>query len=145
MALIRITRRCALPPAEAWRRLTRWERHAAHVPLTRIVVATPPPNGPGTRFTARTGPAAAGFDDPMEVVEWRPPDGIAAGRCRLEKRGRVVTGWAEIEVVPDGAGCVVRWTEDVRVRAVPSVLDALTAAGGRWMFGRAVDGLLAAP
>ncbi|MDI5969255.1 SRPBCC family protein [Streptomyces sp. SL13] len=143
MALIAITRRCELPAEEAWRRLTRWEGHAAHVPLTRIVVETPPPNGPGTRFTARTGVGAAGFDDPMEVVRWQPPQPGAAGHCRLEKRGRVVTGWAQIEVAPDGTGCVVRWREDIRVLRLPAVFDGLTAAGGRLMFGRAVDGLLA--
>lgn len=145
MALIRITRRCPLPPREAWRRLTRWERHAALVPLTRIVVETPPPNGPGTRFTARTGVGAAGFDDPMEIVRWRPPGPGTAGRCRLVKRGRVVAGWAQIEVGPDGAGCAVCWTEDIRVRWLPGAFDPLTTAVGRWMFGRTVDGLLAVP
>lgn len=145
MALFRITRPSDLPAAEAWRRLTRWERHADLVPLTRIEVETPPPTGVGTRFTARTGAGPLRFDDPMEVVRWQPPDGGAAGLCRLEKRGRVVTGWAEIAVRPRGSGCEVEWREEIRVRLVPSAADPVTALSGRLVFGRALHGLLSRP
>ncbi|WNI19539.1 SRPBCC family protein [Streptomyces sp. ITFR-21] len=139
-----IERRTALPPAETWRRVTSWERHTATVPLTRITVDTPPPSGIGTVFTARTRVGPLGFDDPMRVTVWEPPAGDAgAGRCRLEKTGRSVTGWAEIEVFPDGAGSLVRWREELRVRRLPGALDAATAACGRLLFGRALDTLLA--
>ncbi|MCD0484484.1 SRPBCC family protein [Streptacidiphilus sp. ASG 303] len=142
MAPFRIERLTALPPDEAWRRLTDWERHAAHVPMTRITVTTPPPNRAGTAFTARTAVGGVGFDDPMEVVAWEPPAAGRPGRCRLEKRGRTVTGWAEIEVAPHGAGSRVVWTEEARVRGVPALFDAPSRWAGRLLFGRAVDGLL---
>ncbi|MCZ4124370.1 SRPBCC family protein [Streptomyces sp. H39-S7] len=143
MALISIERSSPLPVDEVWRRLTRWERHAAHVPLTAITVTTPPPTGLGTVFVARTGLGPVGFDDPMEVVRWEPPTPGGTGRCRLEKHGTLVLGWAEIEVGAHGAGSRVTWREELRVRGLPRLFDGLTARSGRLMFGRAITGLLA--
>ncbi|HET6861360.1 MAG TPA: SRPBCC family protein [Streptomyces sp.] len=142
MALFRIERRTHLSADEAWRRLTAWERHGAHVPLTRVRVTTPSPTGPGTVFVARTGAGPLGFDDPMEVVRWEPPRADGPGRCRLEKRGSVVLGWAEFDVrsVPGGA-CVV-WTEELRVRGLPGVFDGAIVRAGRLLFGRELRSLL---
>lgn len=138
MALFRIAARTPLVPAEAWRRLTDWERHAAQVPLTRITVTTPPPTGRGTVFVARTRLGRFGFDDPMEVVDWQPPH-----HCRLEKHGRVVTGWAEIDVrEAPGGGAYVGWTEDLRVRGLPRFCDPLLGRAGRAVFRRAMRALL---
>ncbi|MFI7012556.1 SRPBCC family protein [Streptomyces sp. NPDC050145] len=136
---IRIVRETPLSPAEAWRRITDWERHGTVVPLTRVTVLTPPPTAAGTVFVARTGlgPRFA-FDDPMELVAWQPPR-----RCRMEKRGRVVAGWAEFEVrALAGGGARVEWREELRVRGVPAVADPLLAAAGRLVFGRALNALL---
>ncbi|MFF8814822.1 SRPBCC family protein [Streptomyces pactum] len=145
MALIAFRRRSPLPPAEAWRRVTDWPRHSAHVPLTRLSTEPPGPTRTGTVVLARTGRGRLGFDDPMEVVRWEPPGPDGTGRCRLVKRGRVVVGWAEIEVRPDGAGSVVSWREEARVRLLPRLFDPPTAWAGRRIFGRVVDTLLAAP
>ncbi|MCK8680783.1 SRPBCC family protein [Streptomyces lichenis] len=146
MSLFRISRTTPLPPAEVWRRLTDWPAHGAQVPLTRTRVLTPGPSGPGTRFTARTGIGPVGIDDPMEVVRWEPPgEGPgASGICRLEKRGRVVTGWAEFELraEPDGS-TRVWWTERIGVRGVPRVAGPLLGGAGKLVFGRALDKLLA--
>ncbi|MFP8885221.1 SRPBCC family protein [Streptomyces mangrovi] len=142
MPLIRIERRTHLPAEEAWRRLTTWENHARHVPFTAITVTTAPPTGVGTRFTARTGTGRAGFDDPMEVVRWQPPTADRPGRCRVEKRGRAVLGWAEAEVVPADGGSLAVWSEEVRVRGLPRLLDPPTAWAARLLFGRVVTGLL---
>jgi hypothetical protein len=110
------------------------------VPLTTIILT---PSG----FVARTGVGRIAFDDPMEIVSWLPPAPGAAGHCRLEKRGTFVTGWAEIEVREaagaDGAGSVVIWTEELRLRILPRVFDRPTAWAGHRVFGRAVRGLLA--
>lgn len=145
MALFRIDRESSLPADEVWRRLTAWERHADVVPLTRVSVRTPPPSGEGTVFVARSGIGPVGFDDVMEVVTWRPAAG-GGGLCRLEKRGSFVTGWAEIEVSPlAGAGSAVAWREDLRVRWLPKVFDGVLVRAARWMFGRAVDGLVSSP
>ncbi|MEW1860259.1 SRPBCC family protein [Streptomyces sp. NBC_00669] len=148
MALFVIERTSALPPAEAWRRLTTWERHSATVPLTRIEVLTPPPSGVGTAFVARTAVGRAGFADPMRVEVWQPPGGDGHGRCRLVKTGRVVVGWAEIEVGPAAGatrtGSRVCWREDLRVRGLPGALfDPVTSLAGRLVFGRVLDTLLA--
>lgn len=146
MALFRIDRRTEAGPAEVWRRLTDWPRHSGSVPLTRITVTTPGPTGVGTVFVARTGVGRLAFEDPMEVVVWQPPERESPGRCRLVKRGRVVTGWAEIEVRPgprgSAAGAQLVWREDLRVWRLPRLLDPLTARVGRLVFGRALTVLL---
>ncbi|MFC9113518.1 SRPBCC family protein [Streptomyces sp. NPDC057092] len=143
MATFQLHRTAPLPLDEAWRRLTTWPRHGEVVPLTRVTVTTPPPTGEGTVFVARTGLGPLAFDDPMEVTVWRPPAGGTPGFCRLEKRGRVVTGWAEIEVGPGPGGRAgVVWRENIRVRFLPSACDALLARAGRQVFGRAVNRLL---
>ncbi|TXS44736.1 SRPBCC family protein [Streptomyces sp. t39] len=143
MAVFRIGRTTELAAAECWRRVTDWPAHSAGVPLTSVSVTTPGPVGVGTVFVARTAAGPAAFDDPMEIVRWEPPAPGRAGACRLEKRGRTVTGWAEIEVRAVGTGSVVLWVEDLRVRGLPRALDPLLAHAGRLVFGRTLDGLLA--
>ncbi|MET9322802.1 SRPBCC family protein [Streptomyces sp. NPDC003038] len=143
MPVFRIIHRTLLPPAEAWRRLTDWERQGAQVPLTRTIIETAPPTHVGTVFTARTGVAGITFDDRMEVVVWRPPADGRPGLVRLEKRGRAVTGWAEIEIRPITAGgAEVQWHEDLRLRGLPRPFNPLVAAAGRLLFTRAVVRLL---
>ncbi|MGP4047593.1 SRPBCC family protein [Streptomyces sp. 2A115] len=148
MALFLICRSTPLAPMEAWRRLTAWERHAEVVPLTRVGVVTGPPTQEGTVFVARSGVGPVAFDDPMEVVVWRPPQGEGSGMCRLVKRGMFVMGWAEIEVHPVpvvGGGSRVVWREELAVRVLPRLVDPLLKRAARWMFGRAVDRLLLRP
>lgn len=149
MVLFTLERLTPLPADAAWHRLTDWPRHADVVPLTRVTVRTPPPTGEGTVFVARSGVGALAFDDPMEVVVWRPPEGGEPGVCRLAKHGSFVTGWAEIEVIevrPYGDGTSrVLWREDLRVRWLPEVFDRPLGWLARRMFGRAVDGLLRGP
>ncbi|MFK0128698.1 SRPBCC family protein [Streptomyces nigra] len=146
MATFLLQRTVPLPLDEAWRRLTEWPRHGDVVPFTRIRVLTSGPTREGTRFVARTGLGPLGFDDPMDVTLWEPPGDTAPGRCRLEKRGRVMTGWAEIEVRP-GPGGRTRavWHEEVRVRFVPGALDGVVRLAGRYLFGRAMNRLLRTP
>lgn len=129
--MIEIVREVRHAPAEAWQRLTAWERHGQLVPLTRIVRT---PDG----FDAFTGIGRVGFHDPMEIVEWREPS-----FCRLEKRGRVVKGWAELSVEPVTGGSRVTWREDIHVTGTPRQLDGLTRASSRRLFSRVIDGLLA--
>ncbi|MEJ7635838.1 SRPBCC family protein [Aeromicrobium sp.] len=131
MALIEIAREVRLTPEESWLRLTDWERHGRFVPLTRI-------SRTATGFVARTGLGPVGFDDPMEIVEWQEPS-----FCRLEKRGRLVTGWAELRVEPHGPGSRVTWREQIDVRGMPRALDGLTRVSSAKLFSRVVDGLLA--
>ncbi|MFI1213438.1 SRPBCC family protein [Streptomyces sp. NPDC020802] len=146
MVLFLVSRDTPLSADEAWRRLTVWERHAEVVPLTRVRVVTVPPRGAGTVFVARTGVGPVAFDDRMEVVVWRPPLDGGPGLCRLVKRGSLVVGWAEIEVIPAaGGGARVVWREELGVRGLPRAFDPVLASAGRRMFGRAVDRLLSRP
>ena len=143
MVNFQLERTAPLPLDETWRRLTEWPRHGEVVPLTRVTVLTDPPTGEGTVFVARTGLGPLAFDDRMEVTVWRPPVEDASGFCRLEKRGRVVTGWAEIEVGPGPGGrSRVVWRGGLGFRFLPGVLDPVTRRVARYVFGRAVNRLL---
>ena len=143
MALFVVSHDSPLTPAAAWERITDWRRHGDYVPLTRISVTTPGPNGVGTTFVARTGTTRAGFDDPMTITQWQPPAGAAPGRCRLEKQGRVALGWAEITVEATvGGGSRSTWREDVSIARVPKFADGLTALSSRLLFGRVLRKLL---
>lgn len=126
-----------LTPEQAWARVTNWPAHARWVPLTTIEVRTPPPTGPGTVFVARTGLGRFGFDDPMEVVAWESPR-----FCRIEKRGRALTGWAELTVEPRGSGSRVTWREIALPARLPGFLAGLATMSGRVLFGRVLRGLL---
>ncbi|MGW0332714.1 SRPBCC family protein [Streptomyces sp. NPDC003011] len=146
MVTFQLERTAPIPPGEAWRRLTEWPRHATSVPLTRVTVTTPAPTDVGTVLVARTGAGPLSFDDRMEVTVWRPPADDEPGFVRLEKRGRVVRGWAEIEVRPGPGGRArVVWREELRVRLLPSLFDPLLGMAARSVFGRTVNQLLRRP
>ncbi|MEV5147967.1 SRPBCC family protein [Streptomyces sp. NPDC052727] len=143
MPAFSLERTVPLPPGEAWRRLTDWPRHAGAVPLTRIRVLTPPPTREGTRFVARSGLGPLALDDVMEVTVWRPPADDEPGLCRLEKRGRLILGWAEIEVRPAlGGRSRVVWREDLSVRFLPRAFDGPLKSASRLLFDRAANRLL---
>lgn len=138
-----LERTAPLPLDEAWRRLTRWRRHGDVIPLTRVDVVPAGPTRVGSLVVTRSGIWPLAFEDPMEVTVWQPPSETAAGLCRLEKRGRVVTGWAEIEVRPGPGGrSRVVWREELAVGFLPRLVDPLLAAAARSLFGRALNRLL---
>ena len=124
-----IAREVPLSQQEAFSRLTDWVRHGDVVPLTTIRLTD-------TGFVARSGLGRFGFDDPMDVVEWDPPR-----FCRLEKRGRVVRGWAEISVWPTASGSKVVWREVAHVTGVPRMFSGLEKATGSAMFRRLLNDL----
>jgi hypothetical protein len=136
MPAFTVTTQTSLPPASAWTRLVDWSRHAAHVPLTTIAVQPGEP-GVGATFVARTALGRVGFDDPMEVVAWDPPR-----FCRIEKRGRVMLGWAELSVTAAGTGSTVTWREEAVPARLPRFARPLADAAGRRLFTRVLRGLL---
>ncbi|MEU1306635.1 SRPBCC family protein [Streptomyces shenzhenensis] len=143
MADFLLQRTAPLPVDEAWRRLTQWPRHGDAVPLTRVAVVAGTPTRVGTRIVARTGIGPLAFDDPMEVTVWCPPADGEPGLVHLAKRGRVVLGWAELEVRPGPGGRTrVLWREDLRIRGLPPLFDPLLTRAARAVFGRAVNSLL---
>ncbi|MFV0457958.1 MAG: hypothetical protein ACK5MT_04185 [Actinomycetales bacterium] len=135
-----IEARSPLPVLAAWRAVTDWPAHGAQVPLT-TVESTPQ----GLRARTRVPlPGGRGLvvDDPMRITEWAAPEAgrDAKGRCVLVKIGRLVRGWAVIEVLPDRVGdnrigrdaaqgataspSRVRWTEQIHLG--PRILDRVT-------------------
>lgn len=143
MATFQLQRTAPLPLDEAWRRLTFWRRHGLVVPLTRVRVVPDGPTRVGTLVVARTGVGPLFFDDRMEVTVWAPPSDGEPGLCRLEKRGRLVRGWAEIEVRPGPGGRTrVLWREDLDIHFLPGLLDPVVRTTARTVFGRAVNRLL---
>ncbi|MEW2805798.1 SRPBCC family protein [Streptomyces massasporeus] len=146
MANFLLERTVPLPLDEAWRRITRWPGHGEAVPLTVVRVVPPGPTREGSRVVARSGAGPLAFDDPMEVTVWQPPQAGAAGMCRMEKRGRVVLGWAELEVRPGPGGRTrVIWREEIRIRFLPSLFDGVVRRSSRYVFGRALNRLLRQP
>jgi carbon monoxide dehydrogenase subunit G len=129
------------PAAKVWAALTDWRNHARWAPLTTVRLTTERMDGLGAGFVARSGLGPLGFDDPMTVVRWEPPQGDAPGRCDVDKHGRVIRGKAWFVVVPrPDDRCRVDWFEDVTV--VPHRLDRVTgglvALAGRAGFGQAL-------
>ncbi|BCL23824.1 SRPBCC family protein [Streptomyces tuirus] len=146
MANFLLERTVPLPLDEAWRRITRWPRHGEAVPLTVVRVEPPGPTRAGSLVVARSGAGPLAFDDPMEITVWQPPKDGTAGVCRLEKRGRVVLGWAELEVRPGPGGRTrVIWREEIRIRFLPSLFDGVVRRSSRHVFGRALNRLLRQP
>lgn len=101
------------------------------VPLT-TGTGDPGPVRLGWSFTARTSLGPLHLDDEMVVTGLTPPSDGSPGRVRILKTGRLLAGWAEIEVRPDdegsdgrdGDGSLLVWREEVGPRAAP--LAALT-------------------
>lgn len=121
----------------AWTVLVDWPAHGRWVPLTTVRVLTPSGSGVGARFCGRTRMGPLGFDDPMEIVAWRPPRDGGPGHCRVVKQGRVVLGEAWFDVVPLGARrCRADWTEDVELApaGLTRPLRRLVESAGRRAF-----------
>jgi hypothetical protein len=140
MTRFTLTRRSPLPPADAWARLTAWSRHGDRVPLTRVGVVRGTGRAVGDVILARTGIGPARFDDPMEITALSEP-----ALCRLEKRGRVVRGHAELRVRAVGAGSEAVWAEELRITGLPRLFDPVVAFAGQVVFGRVLDHLLTSP
>ena len=138
VALMRSVRQVDADPGRVWALVTDWPAHGRWIPLTTVTIDrdSPADVGVGTRFTGRTALGPVGFDDPMTVTEWQPPTDGSAGRCRVVKRGRWLTGWAEIEVQPVSDGSRLIWVEDVRPRWTPRLADRVVSWVGRLLFDR---------
>ncbi len=146
VALFEIEQVSNLTPEQAWRQVTDWKAHSHLIPFTTIAVSPAADGGVGTVFTGHTRLGPFSFDDPMEVTRWQPPP-AAVACCRLEKRGSVVLGWAEIEVRAgqDGAGnSRILWRENIMIAHLPRAFDPLVRRVSALLFGRALRRLLAA-
>ena len=139
------------PADRVWSALVDWPAHSDWVPLTRVTVTSPRPDGLGATFVGRTGIGPLAFNDPMVVTEWHPPQGGRSGRCAVRKTGRVVRGSAQFTVASRGPDTShVSWTEEVELppAALTRHLAPLTSFVGRLTFARSLRRMarsLAAP
>lgn len=113
--------------------------HGDYVPLTTIV-HDPGPIGVGWRFTGRTGLGPVFLPDRMEVTRWQPGESF-----RIDKRGPVLQGWADVQFSDDGPDTRVVWTERITLGpvALGRVLDPLLDPVNRALFTRVLGALAA--
>lgn len=139
MGTFELVRVVPAPPAATFAVVGDLTAYGAFIPMTRIT-ADPAPVGPGWRFTARTGPGPLAVVDRMQVTRWDPPHGFA-----VTKLGPVLDGWAEVSLSAAGAGTRLLWREEITVRpaALGRRLSAVADPVNRWMFGRALDRMVA--
>ena len=145
MAVVDLVRHSPAPPSVVWDVVADFAAYGQWMPLTRMRTDPGTPR-PGWGFAGLSGLGPLSFSDSMLVTEWSPPPGdLGAGRFRVVKTGRLLGGWAQVDVEPEGAGSRLVWREDVVVRPLPfkrffePVLDRASA----WLYGRAVDAMLA--
>ena len=144
MADFQLTRHCAAPPTTVWDVVTDFAAYGDWMPLTRMRVDAGGPR-PGWGFAGISGLGRIAFSDSMLVTAWQPPEAEGVGRVRIVKTGRLLGGWAEIRVAPDGAGTRLDWHEDVVVRPLPfkRILAPVLRRASAWFYGRAVDAMVA--
>ncbi|MGL5817223.1 MAG: SRPBCC family protein [Phycicoccus sp.] len=134
-----VVRSTDLAPADAWAVITDLAEHARHVPLTSMKV---PPSGLhlGAEVAAVTGVGPLAVTDTMLVTMLEP-----GRRLRLVKTGRLLHGWAEITVDPEGGeGSRVTWREELWLPGLRWATRPVGDRLGAVLFGRVVDGLLEA-
>lgn len=144
MAVVEIVRETSVPVQRLWAVVTDWQRHAEQVPLTQMVVVGAA--GEGQRVDAVTSIGPFAMHDTMRVTRWLPPIEHTAGVARLEKTGRVLRGFAEIEVESTATGSRVIWREQILPRPawLGLRLVPVTDRAVRIVFGRALDALVTA-
>lgn len=123
-------------PQQVWDRVADLASHTEFVPLTRSGEVE---GGVrlGAEFVARTGVGPLGFDDRMLITRWEPPRVL-----RIVKTGRLLSGWAQIEVLPEGSGARVRWSEELWLRGARRVSVGVADRLGPRLFGPVLAGLL---
>jgi len=144
MAALHLTRRSSAPPDVLWDVVTDFAGHAAYFPATRMELDPGEPRL-GWALTAVSGVGPLRLTDPMLVTAWdAPTPGRPEGSFRLVKTGRVLAGWAEVSVRPDGEGSLLDWAEDVTLRLLPTGLTGpLVRPTSSRLYGRVVDGMVA--
>lgn len=139
MGVFDFTRNAPLTPAQVFSVVGDLQGYGRWIPLTRID-ADPGPVDAGWGFVARSGLGPLTLPDRMRVTRWEPDRGFS-----LTKLGPVLDGWAEVDLHAEGEHTRVVWREDitVRPRTLGRPLGRVTDPFNTWMFGRALDAMLA--
>jgi hypothetical protein len=143
MADFHLTRHCTAPPAAVWDVVTDFAAYGDWMPLTRMRVDAGVPR-PGWGFAGISGLGRFGFSDSMLVTVWEPLGADGAARFRVVKTGRLLGGWADVRVEPEGAGTRLDWHEDVVVRPLPfkRAFASLVVRASVLLYGRALDAMI---
>jgi len=164
MGTIAIERVVAVPPQRLWEVITDWEGYARWMPLT-IMRLDPGPTRVGWSFAGLTGIGWLRFCDLMRITHWSPPPGTGPstgtdsasdsgtgaetgmGRFRLVKVGRLLSGWAEVSVLPLAGGTQTQllWREEIVLRPVVlgRLLAPLTDRLNQALFSTVIDAMAA--
>ncbi len=143
--VVDLTRHSRATPQGLWSVLTDYAGYGAWIPLTQMRTDPGPPHL-GWQFVGLSGLGRVRFADSMLITRWEPPED-GAGAFRVVKTGRVLAGWAEVEVARgrDGEGSTVRWQEEIvpRPQPVGRLVAPLTGRVTAAMFGSALDAMVA--
>lgn len=146
MGAIVIERVVAAPPRQVWDVVTAWSGYARWMPLTTMRL-DPGPTRVGWSFAGLTGLGRLRFADVMRITHWAPPDESGPGAFRLVKVGRLLAGWAEVSVLPVGAGDRTRlvWRESIVIRPIllGRLVAPLTDRFNQVLFARVIDAMAA--
>lgn len=151
MPSVTIRRRVLAPAERVWSLVTDVRAHERWVPLTSMKHDDGPPR-PGWVFTGVTGVGPLSFADRMVVEVADPPRPGHTGVFSVRKVGRLLGGWAHIEVAPStddpgsaGETSELTWAEEIVLRpeAVGRRLAGIVDPVTRFAFSRVVDRLAA--
>lgn len=144
MAEFEIRRTVPADPRAVWAAATSWAAYARWIPLTRIEQDAGDPDV-GWSFTGVSGVGPVLLRDPMRLTLWSPPDAAGRAAFSLIKTGRVLAGWAHIEVEPVSGGTRLTWRELVvpRPQRLGVRLSPLLNPVNKILYGRVVDGIAA--
>lgn len=106
MVELRVSVDIDAPPERVFAGLTDWARQGEWMPGTRVAVTKGTGDGVGDEIVARTALGPVGFDDPMRITGWEPPN-----RCEVLHLGRVVRGAGVFLVEARGSGSRFTWVE----------------------------------
>lgn len=146
MGTFSIERVVAAPPRQVWDVITDWSGYSRWIPLTTMRL-DPGPTHVGWSFAGLTGLGRLRFSDSMRITDWAPPADAGPGVFRLVKVGRLLTGWAEVSVLPIAGGeqTQLLWREHIVIRPIllGRLLAPLTDRVNRALFARAIDAMVA--
>lgn len=162
MGTLHLTRHTSATPTAVWDVVTDFAGYGDWMPMTRMVTDDGAPRL-GWGFAGISGIGPLSFSDSMLLTQWDPPvpsteaatgpaAPVAPSVFRIVKTGRLLGGWAEITITPEPSesspgvlGSRLDWVEDVVVRPMPfkRFFDPVLDRASAWLYGRAVDAMLA--
>ena len=144
MPALHLVRESSAPATVVWSVLADFAAYGSWMPLTHMSLDEGDPH-PGWGFTGVSGLGPLSFRDSMLVTDWAPPVEGRPARFRVVKTGRLLGGWAEAHVLPHRHGSRVVWDQHLTVKLLPPVapLEAAVRLISEWLYGRAIDAMLA--